>query len=224
MVAPALIATLGLLLCCGVAFAADPVALKDETDQISYSLGYQIGGDFKMQQVSINPDVVVRGMQDALADKAPALSPQEMKALMVALKQKVVAVQQRESLRSSHEFLAANSKKPGIVELPGGGQYRVITAGSGASPALDDTVEIHFRTTRADGSVIASTYGEGTPRPYQVKSMLPGLQQALLQMNVGAKWEVFVPPTGRSESMENGGVLIYEVELIAIHPAAGKTG
>lgn len=219
-----LLTTLTILLLSANALAADPIGFKDETDQISYSLGYQIGGDFKKQQVSINPAIVVQGMQDALDAKEPALSQQEMTALMVALKQKVVAVQQRESVRSSQEFLDANLKKPGIKELPGGSQYRVIKAGSGPTPTLEDTVDIHFRTTRADGSTIASTYGESAARPYQVKAMLPGLQQALLEMQQGAKWEVFLPPAVRSESMENGGVLIYELELIAIHPAAGKKG
>ena len=217
-----LIATLAILLISGFALAADPVELKDETDQISYSLGYQIGSDFKKQQVSISPDIIVRGIQDALDGSEPALSQLEMTALMVSLKQKVVAVQQRESTRSSQEFLDANAKKPGVKELPGGSQYRVIKAGTGASPTLEDTVDIHFITKRANGSTIASTYGESAARPYQVKKMLPGLQQALVQMKPGAKWEVFIPPSDRNEMMENGGLLIYEVELVAIHPAVSK--
>ena len=147
-----------------------------------------------------------------------------MNALLVSLKQKVVAVQQRESIRSSKEFLAANLGKPGVKELPGGSQYRVITAGSGASPTLEDTVDIHFVTKRDDGSTIATTHAEKVPRAYQVKKMLPGLQQALVQMQPGAKWEVFIPPSNRNEMMEGGGILIYELELIAIQPAAGKAG
>ena len=207
-----------------VAFAADKVELKNETDQISYSLGYQIGGDFKNQKVDINADAVIQGIQDALAGSTPALTPQEMNALLVSLKQKVVSVQQRESIRSSKEFLAANLQKPGVKELPGGSQYRVITAGSGASPTLEDTVDIHFITKRADGSTIATTHSEKAPRAYQVKKMLPGLQKALVQMKPGAKWEIFIPPSGRNEMMEGGGVLIYELELITIKPAAGKAG
>jgi FKBP-type peptidyl-prolyl cis-trans isomerase FklB len=147
-----------------------------------------------------------------------------MNALLVSLKQKVVAVQQRESIRSSKEFLAVNLQKPGVMELPDGSQYRVITAGSGANPTLEDTVDIHFVTKRADGSTIATTRSEKVPRAYQVKKMLPGLQQALVQMQPGAKWEIFIPPSSRNEMMEGGGILIYELELLAIHPAPGKAG
>jgi FKBP-type peptidyl-prolyl cis-trans isomerase FklB len=204
------------------AFAADPVELKDDTAKISYSLGYQIGGDFKRQRVGIDSAAIVQGIQDALDAKDPALSQQEMNDLLVSLKQKVVAVQQRESIRSSKEFLAENMKKEGVKELPGGSQYRVIQGGSGASPTLEDTVDIHFRTLRPDGTTIATTRSEKAPRAYQVKKMLPGLQQALLKMSPGATWEVFVPPSDRNEMMESGGILIYEIELISIHPAAGS--
>ena len=217
-----LLLALGLLAFSGHAFAADKVDLKDETAQISYSLGYQIGGDFRKQQVDINAEAIIQGIQDALATSEPQLSTHEMKALLIALKQKVVAEQQRESSAFIKNFLAENLKKPGVKELPGGVQYRIVQPGSGATPKLEDTVDIHYRASRADGTLISTTYNDAnTPRSYQVKKTLPALQQALLQMQPGSKWEVIIPPSNRSELSEKGNLLIYELELVSIHPLAG---
>lgn len=212
-----------ILFMASTVLAAEPVDLSDETAQISYSLGYQIGGDFKRQGVNIDATAVIQGIEDALADNEPQLSLQQMTALLVALKQKVVAVQQRELMTNTKEFMDANRKKEGIMELPSGSQYRVISKGDGPSPDIADKVDIHYITRRTDGTQIATTYSEPIPRTYEIRQMLPGLQEALLKMNRGARWEIFVPPGsgGRKEAMVNSGVLIYEVELIAIHPANG---
>jgi FKBP-type peptidyl-prolyl cis-trans isomerase FklB len=220
MMKKCLIATLGVFLLTGIAIAADKVELKDETAKISYSLGYQIGGDFKTQGVGITPEAVVQGIQDALAASEPMLTQSEMNSLLVSLKQKVVTAQRQVTFQNTKEFMATNLEKEGVKELLGGSQYRVITAGSGASPSMSDTVDLHFVTKRADGTVMASTRTSDTPRTYPVSKMLPGLRQALLKMKPGDKWEVFVPPSGRTESMEQEGVLIYEVELLAVHPSA----
>jgi len=200
---------------------AVPVELKDDTARLSYSLGYQIGGDFRKQGVDINADAVIQGIQDALAAEAPRLPAQEMKKLLVALKSKVVAEQRQRIVQNSSVFMDANLKKEGVKQLPGGSQYRVIKSGSGKSPTLQDLVDIHFTTARSDGTPFASTYGEEKPRTYLVQKMLPGLQQALLKMKPGAKWEVFLPPAARGEKLESAGILIYELELIAVHPAEG---
>lgn len=208
-----------LLLIAISSLAAGPTALTDESAKISYSLGYQIGGDFKRQGVAMNAAAVVQGIEDALGSREPALSAQEMNNLLVSLKQRVVAAEHRAVQQGSQEFIAANRLKPGVKELPGGVQYRVIKAGHGASPGLEDTVDVHFRTVRPDGTTIASTRTETAPRAYQVKAMLPGLQQALLKMQPGATWEVVLLVSGRNEVLESGGVLIYEIELVSIHPA-----
>ncbi|WP_020676321.1 FKBP-type peptidyl-prolyl cis-trans isomerase N-terminal domain-containing protein [Geopsychrobacter electrodiphilus] len=211
------------LFCTACAFAATKVDLKDETAQISYSLGYQIGGDFKSQGVGLDATAVVEGIQDAIASNEPRIAPKEMTALLVALKQKVVADQRTRNYQTTKAYLAANLKKEGVKELPGGTQYRVIKAGSGASPKASDTVDIHFTTKRTDGTTIATTRSDNsTPRTYPISKMLPGLQTALVKMKPGAEWEVFVAPGGRTESLEAGGVLIYDLELVAVHPAAGK--
>lgn len=200
-----------------------PIALKDETAKISYSLGYQIGGDFKQQQVGIDAPAVVQGIEDALAGSTPLLTQQEMNDLLVSLKQQVVTTKRQEIYQSNNEFLAANRKKEGVTELPNGVQYRVIEAGSGASPTLEDSVALRFTATRTDGTTVVST-GAGDPRTYQVKSAVPALREILLKMKPGARWEVVIPPSNRNKLTETNGALIYDLELVSVQPAAAGQG
>ena len=79
--------------------AQDALKLDDETARINYSLGYQIGGDFKRQGVELNPEAVVKGMQDALSGSEPLMPQQDMNATLVELKRKVVAEQRAKQSR-----------------------------------------------------------------------------------------------------------------------------
>jgi FKBP-type peptidyl-prolyl cis-trans isomerase FklB len=134
---------LGLL--CGVCSAAEPVELKTENEKINYSVGYQIGGDFKRQEVEIKPDIFLQGIEDAISDGKPLLDEQERRATLMALAQRVKAEQQQkmqqqgaEALKAGEAFLAENSGKEGVTTLPSGLQYKVITAGEGKSPQKSD--------------------------------------------------------------------------------------
>ena len=57
--------------------AAEPLTLDDSTARISYSLGYQIGGDFKRQGVEMNAEAVVKGIEDALSGAEPLMPPRK---------------------------------------------------------------------------------------------------------------------------------------------------
>jgi FKBP-type peptidyl-prolyl cis-trans isomerase FklB len=62
-------ALLCFVLFVGVSKAEEKPALKDQNDRTSYSVGYQIGGDLKRQGVGINPELMVKGFQDALGTR-----------------------------------------------------------------------------------------------------------------------------------------------------------
>ena len=123
--------------------------------------------------------------------------------------------------RAGDAFLAENQKKEGVVTLPSGLQYKILKAGEGKKPALDDTVVCHSRATLLDGTEIYNSYKRNQPMTRVVKDVIKGWTEALQLMPVGSKWQIFVPP--QLAYGENGGgpvgpnaTLIYEVELISI--------
>ncbi len=206
---------------------ANGIEIKSEEDKINYSIGYQIGGDFKKQGIKLNSEAVVKGIEDATTDDQPLLSEEEIRTTLIMLKKRIVADQEAEiklakanQQEAGVEFLAANSKKEGVVVLPSGLQYKVITTGTGKQPTLDDTVTVHYRGTRINGSIFSNTYRVGKPDSIELAKVIPGLQEALPMMKEGAKWELYIPANlafGERGPLE-GNAVIYEVELLAVQP------
>ena len=76
--------------------AVESVDLTAEKDRTSYSIGYQVGGDFMRQGIEIRPEMLLKGMQDALTDQQPAMSPIEMHQTLVELKNKVETEEEKD--------------------------------------------------------------------------------------------------------------------------------
>jgi FKBP-type peptidyl-prolyl cis-trans isomerase len=222
------IAIVGLVFAGSTCAEDEKPRLQDENDRINYSLGYQIGGDLKRQQVEVNGDILLRGIQDAMSDAAPLLGADEMHKTLIDLKRRVVALQaqervaaQQENLQAGEAFLAENAKRDGVVSLPSGMQYRVIEAGSGKQPAATDTVTVHYRGTLIDGTEFDSSYSRNKPATFRADRVIEGWREALQLMQEGAKWELFIPAKlaygdkGAGKIQPNS-TLIFEVQLIEV--------
>lgn len=212
----------GLFLLVNLSHAADKVELKDENANISYSVGYQIGGDFRRQGLTLNEQALVQGILDAGSQNEPLLSTEAMQATLAGLKQKIVAGQMQAARQESSRFLAENAKRPGVVVLPGGVQYKELAPGSGPHPTLADSVTIKNRMHRLKGTELVADQRTSDPKTYALNQVLPGLQEVLQRMAAGATWQVVLPPgpamAAKGETLENAGVLVYELELISIQP------
>ena len=222
------IAIVGLVFAGSTCAADEKPRLQDENDRINYSLGYQVGGDLKRQQVEVNGDILLRGIQDAMSDAAPLLGADEMHKTLIDLKRRVVALQaqervvaQQENLQAGKAFLAENAKRDGVVSLSSGMQYRVIEAGSGKQPAATDTVTVHYRGTLIDGTEFDSSYSRNKPATFRADRVIEGWREALPLMQEGAKWELFIPAKlaygdkGAGKIQPNS-TLIFEVQLIEV--------
>lgn len=225
-----LIIFLNLAVLAGTCLASDTLQLQDEKDKISYSVGYQVGGDFKKQGVDLNPDALVKGVQDALAGSGqPLLSSEEMQSILVALKKKIDTALEQEKKKTlegyrgeGRAFLAENGKKQGVVTLPSGLQYKVLVQGTGKSPTLEDTVTVNYRGTLINGKEFDSSYRDNKPATVRLSTLIPGWQEALPLMKEGGKWQIFVPADlafgERGPLAEQ--VVIYEIELLSVQPAS----
>jgi len=225
-----LIATVLVIVSLGVGFAADKPEVKDDKDKVSYSVGYQVGGDFKRQGVGLNPDLLVKGVQDAMSGSEPLMTPQEMQKTLVDLKKKIVSAQQEEQKKAAEKnlaegkrFLAENAKKKDVKTLPSGLQYKVLQAGSGASPKKTDSVTVNYKGTLIDGTEFDSSYARGKPATFQVNRVIAGWTEALQLMKPGGKWQLFIPSNlaygerGAGSRIGPNSTLIFEVELVKVN-------
>ncbi|MCU7552330.1 FKBP-type peptidyl-prolyl cis-trans isomerase [Chitinophagaceae bacterium LB-8] len=127
-----------------------------------------------------------------------------------------------ENLKAGEEFLEANKNKPGIVALPSGLQYEIITEGTGPKPLASNKVTCHYHGTLIDGTVFDSSVKRGQPATFPLNQVIKGWTEGLQLMPTGSKWRFFIPPHlgygDRQVSAQIGpnSTLIFEVELIGI--------
>lgn len=206
--------------------------LKDEAAKLNYSVGYQIGADFKYQEFEVRPETVLKGIEDALSGSEALMSRQEMRKTMADmgkhvanLKTKKRAQQAADYNEKNRQFLLENAKKKGVVTTASGLQYRVKENGRGAvskPPGLNSTVLVHYRGKLIDGTVFASTRESGKPDYFQVNKVIKGWTEVLQLMRQGDHWTVFVPAelaygeSGAGASIPPNSTLLFDMELISI--------
>jgi FKBP-type peptidyl-prolyl cis-trans isomerase FklB len=209
--------------------AVESAELGNQKSKLSYSVGYQVGGDFLRQGKEINPDVLLKGIQDAMAGNEPVMSRQEMSQTLSDLQKSIVEAQQKKMLERAEKvlaegkrFLAENAKKEGVKTLPSGLQYKVIEEGSGKSPTAADTVTVQYTGTLIDGTEFDSSYKRDKPATFPVNRVIDGWTEALLMMKEGSKWRLFIPPElaygdkRAGNIIEPNSTLIFDVELIDV--------
>ena len=119
-------------------------------------------------------------------------------------------------------FLKANKEKEGVVTLPSGLQYQVLTEGSGEKPTLSSNVTTHYHGTTIDGNVFDSSVQRGQPASFPVSGVIKGWTEALQLMPVGSKWRLFIPSElaygerGAGDAIGPHSTLIFDVELLGI--------
>jgi FKBP-type peptidyl-prolyl cis-trans isomerase FklB len=222
-----------LLVLSAVPLSAQETKLATETDRISYSVGFQVGTDFRRQKVELNKDAVLRGLQDGFSDGKPAMTQEEMSKTLVELKRRIdllvrqeLQMRAQEALEAGQVFLAQNSKKEGVVSLPSGLQYQVLNEGQGNPPAAEDTVTVHYRGTLLDGTEFDSSYSRNEPATFPLTGVIKGWTEGLQLMKPGAKYRLFLPPAlaygerGAGPKIGPNAALIFEVELLSV--TAGK--
>ncbi len=212
---------------------------KTQKEKVSYAIGMEMGKGVKSQGIEVDPSIVQQGLKDALSDAKPQMSEEELRQVITALQQEIRQKQMQiqeaaaaENKTKGDAFLAENAKKQGMVVLPDGLQYKILTAGQGKKPAETDTVLCNYKGTFVDGTEFDSSTRAGKPVPFELKNVIPGFKEILQLMPVGSKWQVFVPSNLAYGERGAGGVigpnaaLIFEIELVSIQetPPAPPTG
>jgi len=212
--------------------AAAP-ALTTRKDKFSYALGMNIGtglgANLKKQSVEVDSNLVSQGLKDTMSGGKTRLTQEEAQAVLKEV-QTEVQKQQQEKMKESADknkaegeaFLAANKSKDGVVTLPSGLQYKILTAGTGPKPTASDSVVCNYRGTLINGTEFDSSYKRGQPATFGVGQVIKGWTEALQLMPVGSKWQLFVPSSlaygerGAGAEIGPDSTLIFEVELLSI--------
>jgi FKBP-type peptidyl-prolyl cis-trans isomerase FklB len=214
-------------------------AFNSHQEKLSYALGMNVASNLYKQAIKVDDDALVRGYKDSVSGHT-RLSVEDAEAILAGLREDLRKSPQaandqelaEKNKQAGETFLADNRSKEGVVTLPSGLQYKVLTAGHGKKPTLNDKVVCNYRGTFLDGAVFDSSYKRGAPALFAVGKVIPGWQEALQLMPVGSKWQIFVPSDlaygkrGKLIRSRKKGVpptqqigpnatLIFEVELLS---------
>ncbi len=217
------------------AVAAEKKPLTDMKDKVSYSIGVDIGTTFKKQNIEVNTETLMQGIQDAIAGNKTALSEDEMKETMKTFSQELMKKQEtaaqeaaQKNKAAGEKFLAENKTKPGVKTTASGLQYKVLKEGTGPKPSETDTVVTNYRGTLINGTEFDSSYKRGEPAEFPVDRVIKGWTEGLQLMRVGSKYEFFVPADlaygehGAGQEIGPNETLVFEVELKDIKKAPGQ--
>lgn len=220
-----------------LSLTAGSLAAQDtstEQGRLSYALGYDLGRNLIESGEQIDVNTVVRAVQDGYARRDPAVPVEQLRTAVESMQQRQLAKARAEFERVSAEnktrsdaFLAENRGKSGVQTLPGGVQYRVVEAGSGAKPTPSSQVTINYKGSLTTGQTFVDTNvaqqgQQAGPVSVRISEIpLVGLREALAQMPTGARWEIVLPPdkaygnTPQSPIGPNQAV-VFDVKLVSI--------
>lgn len=206
--------------------------LNNDLDKLSYSIGADLGKNFKKQGIDINPSAMAQGLQDGMKGGPLLMTDDQMKDVLNTFQKDLMAKRNDEFNKKAEAnkakgdaFLSENKGKDGVVTLPSGLQYKIIEAGKGSKPGKEDTVTVDYTGTLIDGQIFDSSEKTGKPAVFKVSQVIPGWTEALQLMPSGSTWEVYVPASLAYGARSIGGAigpnetLVFKIHLISVKKA-----
>ncbi len=219
----------------GVAVAVPTPAFAEAAmeEKLSYFFGYSFGNMMKQSGIdSIDFDQIRSGIVDSLDGIAPAMSDAEQAGIVEEIQKRQGRVQdERQRVRElaltrrlteAQAFMRENQTRPGVISTASGLQYEVLKDGTGASPTVDQHVEVHYVGTLTDGTEFDNTRERDKTASFSLGGVIPGWTEGMQLMKVGGLTRMTIPPElgygpeGRP-SIPPNAVLIFEIELIAVN-------
>ena len=192
-------------------------------DKISYALGMVIGHNLKSMNVGqISSADFAQAVADILDGKQPAMADAEAQQLVQKHLQECQENQGKAVREAGEAFLAENAKKDGVVVLPSGLQYTVLSEGTLRKPKATDSVECHYEGRLIDGTVFDSSYKRGQSATFPLNGVIAGWTEGVQLMGEGAKYRFFNPyhlaygERGAGGSIPPYAALVFDVELVKV--------
>lgn len=200
---------------------AVPPALT-ATDSLSYAMGVQTAEYYKTQGLlPVNTAMIKKAYDDVYNNKPLSITQEQCNMTIQKKLQDYMTQKASTEKEAGVKFLEENKKRPGVITLPSGLQYEIITKGTGPMPTITDTVRANYIGTLIDSKEFDNSYKRNEALTIPVGRVIPGWVEALQLMPVGSKWKLYIPAElGYGErgagAIPGGATLIFTIELIDI--------
>ncbi len=188
----------------------------------SYALGINIAANLKEAGIdNIDTERFAQAVKDALSNGKTEMTQDMAQNKIQEYFAKLQAERGKKNIEEGKKFLEDNAKREGVVTLPSGLQYEILTAADGKKPSASDSVKCHYHGTLIDGTVFDSSVRRNQPATFGVTQVIQGWVEALQLMPVGSKWRLFIPYNLAYGERGAGSIppyatLIFDVELLDI--------
>lgn len=211
-------------------------AIERGTDPkyVAYNAGVQISAQVQKQIFPkssmsfeetgglLNQDIFYRGFIDGAMSDTTKMDVQHASQYVRTIQEEAKKAQAEAYIKENTAWLVDNSKKPGVVTLPSGLQYKVITEGNGVVAESADNVTVKYEGKMIDGTVFDSSYKRNPDTAsFKPTQVIKGWTEALCMMPEGSKWELYIPQELAYGERQAGKIkpystLIFTVEVVKV--------
>ena len=181
-------------------------------------------------------EAIARGLKKALKDeKMDPFYQEQMGEFQAFIEKKIKETQTireeskiekyEENIKRGKDFIDGLSMDGTVKSTASGLYYKILKKGRSKYAKSSDTVRVHYKGTRIDGTVFDSSYKRGQPADFSLQGVVPGFAEGLTKVGEGGKIILFIPSDlayGDNPSLggviQPGDTLIFECELIKINP------
>jgi FKBP-type peptidyl-prolyl cis-trans isomerase FkpA len=221
------------LFCVSSACTSEPVPAGDslvatagvpetEDQKILNALGQAlaqnvVGSGFTPEDLAF----VQRGLTDAILAQDALVELSEYGPKIQAYMQERAAGAAEGELAYASAFIEEQAGVEGAERTESGIVIQEMTAGTGATPTEEDTVEVHYHGTLRDGTVFDSSVDRGEPTTFPLGGVIPCWTEGLQHIKVGGKSRLVCPPDlaygpQGPPGIPGNAALMFEVELLDI--------
>ncbi len=198
--------------------------ILSSNDSLSYAMGVQTAEYYKSQGAEkINTAMIKKAYDDVFNNKTLLISPEQCNMTIQNKLQEFMTQKVNTEKEASSKFLEENKKRPGVITLPSGLQYEIITKGEGAIPKATDTIKANYIGSLINGQEFDNSYNRNEPITIPVGGVIRGWIEALQLMPVGSKWKLYIPSDlgygdrgAGGGAIPGGAALIFTIELLDI--------
>ncbi len=196
---------------------------QDDMKKISETMGHYVVDNLKTQNLSLDMESFIKGIQQAKEGQEPPLSKQEFLDLLAEYQKKAFDIKSTENLKLAEDFLEDNQDAQDIVVIEKGKlQYKILEQGNGKTVEDNSTPLIHYEGKFMDGQVFDSTEKRGKPIELSLKSTIPGFRKGMAGMKEGEKRRLFIHPDlgyGDRGRLPPNSLLIFDIKVVEVNKA-----
>ena len=195
---------------------------ETEDQKILNALGQALGQNVISAGLSADELAFVqRGLSDAILGQDALVDLNEYGPQIQGFMEARLAGAAEGELALATAFVEEQAGLAGAERTESGIVIQEMTAGTGASPGAEDTVQVHYHGTLRDGTVFDSSVDRGEPATFPLSGVIPCWTEGLQRIAVGGKSRLVCPPDlpygpqGRP-GIPGNAALVFEVELLEI--------